>query len=75
MAAKVSFTGETKVGTPLGEIKLQRYFIDVGGFQGVTIDVNDKGQLMRLTIPRQDIELVRDLAYDMKQAGPVSAGK
>lgn len=73
--AKVNYNGETMLQTPLGEVKLLRYFIDLGGFQGVTMDVNEKGQLMRLNIPRQDIELVRDLAYDMKQGVAAPAGK
>lgn len=74
VTAKVNYNGETMLQTPLGEVKLLRYFVDLGGFQGVTMDVNEKGQLMRLNIPRQDIELVRDLAYDMKQgvASPAS---
>lgn len=67
VTAKVNYNGETMLQTALGEVKLLRYFVDLGGFQGVTMDVNEKGQLMRLNIPRQDIELVRDLAYDMKQ--------
>jgi hypothetical protein len=73
--AKVNYNGETMLQTPLGEVKLLRYFVDLGGFQGVTMDVNEKGQLMRLNIPRQDIELVRDLAYEMKQGAAAPAGK
>jgi hypothetical protein len=73
--AKVNYNGETMLQTPLGEVKLLRYFIDLGGFQGATMDVSEKGQLMRLNIPRQDIELVRDLAYDMKQGTAPPAGK
>ena len=75
VTAKVNYNGETMQQTPLGEVKLLRYFVDLGGFQGVTMDVNEKGQLMRLNIPRQDIELVRDLAYDMKQGVASPAGK
>jgi len=75
VTAKVNYNGETMLQTALGEVKLLRYFVDLGGFQGVTMDVNEKGQLMRLNIPRQDIELVRDLAYDMKQGVATPAGK
>jgi hypothetical protein len=72
---KINFNGETVLQTPLGELKLARYFVDVGGFQGVTMDMNEKGQLMRLNIPRQDIELARDLAFDLKEGAAAPPAK
>ena len=61
-----------RLPTPLGEMTLRRFFIDVGGFQGVAIGVNDRNQVMEMTITRQELTLVRDLAYDMKQALPAA---
>ncbi len=72
LGGKLSFSGEQKVPTPLGEMTLRRFFIDVGGFQGVAIGVNDRNQVMEMTITRQELTLVRDLAYDMKQALPAA---
>jgi hypothetical protein len=72
LAGKLSYSGEQKVTTPLGEMTLRRFFVDVGGFQGVSIGVNERNELMEMTITRQELRLVRDLAYDMKQAVPAA---
>ena len=70
LMAEISFSGSTKIDTPLGEMKLDRYFVSLGSFQGATVEVSEKGTLMKVSIPRQEIELVRDLAYDLK--GPAT---
>ncbi len=70
LKATIKYNGDTTLKTPLGEMKLQRYFVDVGGFQGVSLAVNAKDQIIEMVIPRQEITLRRDLAYDLKQANP-----
>jgi len=70
LKAEISFSGTTVVTTPLGDMKLNRYFVSLGSFQGATGEVSEKGALMKVTIPRQEIELVRDLAWDLK--GPAA---
>jgi len=36
------------------------------------VEVLERNQLMEMTITRQELTLVRDLAYDMKQALPAA---
>jgi len=74
MIGKVKFVGTTRLRTPIGEIPARKYNISIGGFQGATLSVNNKGQIITLDIPKQELLLRRDFAYDFNklEQGPSS---
>ncbi|MBN2429852.1 MAG: hypothetical protein JXQ27_00180 [Acidobacteria bacterium] len=70
LTATIEAAGDSTVTTALGEMRLQRYFITIGAFQGVTLTTNEKKQLIQIIIPRQELTLSRDFAFDLKQTQP-----
>jgi len=75
LTATVEAAGNSTVSTAMGEMRLQRYFITIGSFQGVTLTTNERNQLIQIIIPRQELTLSRDFAYDLKQSSPESSDK
>lgn len=65
LSAQVGLESESTLTTPLGEMKIRRYIVDLGTFQTTMVDVNERGQLIKIFSPKQEVELVRDFAYDM----------
>lgn len=47
---------------PDGPVRIRRFSVDLGGFQGVMLDVDDQERVQRIIVERQEIELVRDPA-------------
>lgn len=68
--SSITYNGESTVPSPLGELKLKRYSVDLGGLQGSSVTVNQTGQLIKIQIPRQEIEVIRDFNYDLRPVAP-----
>ncbi|MBP7864741.1 MAG: hypothetical protein KA419_02230 [Acidobacteria bacterium] len=47
---------------PDGPVRIRRFSVDLGGFQGVMLDVDDQERVQRIIVEKQEIELVRDPA-------------
>ena len=62
LTATVSIESEGQSVSPDGPIRMRRFSVDIGKFQGVMLDVDDQNRVQRIIIPRQEIELVRDPA-------------
>ncbi len=62
LTATVSIESDGQSASPDGPIRMRRFSVDIGKFQGVMLDVDDQNRVQRIIIPRQEIELVRDPA-------------
>lgn len=68
LTAQFRFTGQSSIQAEGGEIPVRRYLVTMGDFHGVAINTNQQNQIMQMIIPKMELQIVRDLAYDARPA-------
>lgn len=66
---KLHFQDAGTLDTKFGPKVVKRFFLDEGGFQGISLSIDETGKVLKIEIPRQELVVLRDLNADAQQVG------